>query len=310
MPATKLAPTGRTAPPTVRRLRVSLGTLVAIEATSGSVAAAQAAIDAAFAAVTAIDRRMHPRAAHSDLGRINSAPLRQAVAVHAATWKLLRLAKRLHALTDGVFDPCLPERPGRVGDVELAAGTGDVELEAGTGAAAIDDGFGGYVVCHAPVALDFGGFAKGYAVDRAIAVLTAQGCSTGLVNAGGDLRVFGPRTEPILLRLSDGSYNTFELADAALAVSDADSRARPVEHQGYYVRGDQQSHTQQAPPPGSRLHPNARTVADPLIKRYATVVAKEAVIADALVKCMLLCPRAVAERVLREFDASSVHLLD
>lgn len=52
---------------------------------------------------------------------------------------------------------------------------------------------------HAPLHLDLGGIAKGYAVDRACDVLRQCGVEAGCVNAGGDLRVFG-RTELIHLR--------------------------------------------------------------------------------------------------------------
>lgn len=41
------------------------------------------------------------------------------------------------------------------------------------------------------VQLDFGAFAKGYAVDQAIAMLRARGISNAIVNAGGDLRAIG-----------------------------------------------------------------------------------------------------------------------
>jgi len=40
-------------------------------------------------------------------------------------------------------------------------------------------------------AIDLGGVAKGYAVDRAIKVLKDGGATAGLVNAGGDIRGFG-----------------------------------------------------------------------------------------------------------------------
>ena len=40
--------------------------------------------------------------------------------------------------------------------------------------------------------IDLGGIAKGFAVDRAIGVLQRYGMPAGVVNAGGDLAVFGP----------------------------------------------------------------------------------------------------------------------
>jgi len=75
-----------------------------------------------------------------------------------------------------------------------------------------------------------------------------------------------------------------ELTNAALAVSDLDATERPPEHQGYYNRG------------GGATTP----------RRYAAVIAKDATTADALTKCVLLCPAAATVRVLREFAAQSI----
>ena len=43
--------------------------------------------------------------------------------------------------------------------------------------------------------LDLGGVGKGYAVDRAIEILRAEGIESALVNAGGDIRVIGNRPD-------------------------------------------------------------------------------------------------------------------
>jgi FAD:protein FMN transferase len=272
----------------VRRLRVALGTLIAIEASSHSPASAQAAIESAFAAILDVGRRMHPRSADAELARINETPLGVPVAAHPSIVELLKLAQRLGLLTGGIFDPCLPQRPGRLQDIEV-----DCD---------------GRVVCHAPVALDFGGFAKGYAVDRAIEVLITHGCAGGLVNAGGDLRVFGSRTEPILLRGPDGELTPVALNDGALAVSDADSQRRPPEHQGYYNRVSMADGTNSAGRgnTAATFAADASVMRDAMITRFAAVSAPEACIADALVKCVLLCPKDTAQRVLHDFGATQI----
>ncbi|MFL6601435.1 MAG: FAD:protein FMN transferase [Steroidobacteraceae bacterium] len=256
---------------TVKRLRISLGTLVAVEATSTSAEAAEAAVEAAFAAIVQVDRRMHPQSADSDLARVNDAPLHTPIKVHSSTRELLDLARRLNTLSGGVFDPCLPSRPGRLQDIEVADGQ---------------------LFCHAPVTLDFGGFAKGYAVDCAVQVLMDHGCTAGLVNAGGDLRVFGAHTESIYLRGPAGELTQIGISNAALAVSHADSQHRPAEHQGYYIRcravGEGHQPRRGDPPP----------------PRYAAVIAIEAVVADALTKCVLLCPSPTGRQVLKAFGAT------
>jgi thiamine biosynthesis lipoprotein len=55
-------------------------------------------------------------------------------------------------------------------------------------------------LAHPGVRIDLGGIAKGFAVDRAIDVLRDHGMPSGLVNAGGDLAVFGSRPETVHIR--------------------------------------------------------------------------------------------------------------
>src|ERR1700730_1949323 len=253
----------------LRRLRVAMGTWVAIEATAESEATAVCAIEAAFAAVAQVERRMHPEREGSDIARINSAPLRVQTPIHASTWEVLRLAQRLNELTRGVFDPCLPLRRGCLTDLGLSDPSPESEP---------------WGVCRAPLALDLGGIAKGYAIDCAIAALRAGGCHAGAVNAGGDLRLFGARRETILLRYGDHGYQPLVLQNAALAVSDLDESRRPPGHRGYYVR----------------------TGAAAASRRYAAVLAPEAMIADALTKCVLLCSEERASRTVAEWGARVV----
>jgi len=246
-----------------------MGTWVAIEAAAESEVTAACAIEAAFAAVSQVERRMHPEREGSDIARINSAPLHVQTPIHASTWEVLRLAQRLNGLTDGVFDPCLPLRPGCLTDLELSGPSPGPEP---------------WVVRRAPLALDLGGIAKGYAIDCAIAALRAAGCHAGVVNAGGDLRLFGARRETILLRHGDHGYQPLVLQNAALAVSDLDEPRRPPGHRGYYVR----------------------TGAAAAWRRYAAVLAPEAMIADALTKCVLLCSEERASRTVAEWGARVV----
>jgi len=73
-----------------------------------------------------------------------------------------------------------------------------------------------------PLALDLGGIAKGFAVDRAIGVLREQGVASAAVNAGGDLRVFGPKAFTVHLRHPSAPHtfaHAIGLRQAALATS-------------------------------------------------------------------------------------------
>src|SRR5580704_2452341 len=190
----------------VRRLRIVMSTAVAIEATAHCEATARSAVEAAFTAVADVDARMHPHRPGSDVQRINTAFLGARCAIHVSTWRVLRLAQRLHALSEGVFDPCLPARCGGVRDLELSPHEIDESA---------------WAICHAAVALD---------------ALRAEGCEAGLVNAGGDLRMFGGQRRTVLLRHADATYQPLVLENSALAVSDLDALHRPPGHRGYYVR--------------------------------------------------------------------------
>jgi thiamine biosynthesis lipoprotein len=255
-------------PVRVRRLRQALGTWVAIEATATTDQEALRGLEAAYLTISELGRVLHPGREGSDLARIREAALCTQVPVRVRTWELLRLARRVHRLSDGIFDPCVPGLPGRLSDLTLSP-----------------PGTTPWVRCQMPLALDLGGIAKGYAIDIGIEALRDAGCCSGLVNAGGDLRVYG-RTEPVLLRYSDGTCAPVTLTDQALAVSDidVDVAQRPAEHRGYYLRSG-------TPCP---------------IRRYAAVVAASAAVADALTKCVLLGEERCVRRSLRAFGARQI----
>jgi thiamine biosynthesis lipoprotein len=246
-----------------------LGTWVAIEAMGVTHQGALMGLEAAYFAISELGRTLHPERAGSDLARIRGAAPKTRVPVGVRTWELLRLARRVHRLSDGIFDPCLPGRPGRLSDLILSP----------PGASPP------WVRCQVPLALDLGGIAKGYAIDVDIEALRTAGCCSGLVNAGGDLRVYG-RSEPVMLRYSDGTCRPLTLTDQALAVSDldADVAQRPAEHRGYYLRS------------GARSP----------MRRYAAVVAASAAVADALTKCVLLAEERCANHSLRAFGARQI----
>jgi len=246
---------------TVRRLRIALGTTVAVAAQAPRPQQAAAAVEAAFAAVARVDERLHPEHLNSDLRRLTAATVGEAVPLWRGTFEVLRFAQQLSHASGGIFEPCLPRRAGRLSDIEL------------------HEGACCRAVARAPVALDCGGIAKGFAIDEAITALQSAGCSSGLVNAGGDLRVFGAPTVVLLRRA--GGLEPLELSQAALAVSDRDARHVPPGHRGYYVRG--------------------RAVAQ--TERYAAVSAPAAMCADALTKCVLLCPAELSAALLRQFGA-------
>jgi len=244
------------------RLRIGLGTLIAIDAEADDGAIAARALEAAFQAVQRVEHLMHPTRNGSDIARLSASPC-GLVTVHPWTFEVLELCVQLNDLSHGVFDPCLPASSGSMRDIELL---GD-----------------GAVVVHAPIQLDLGGVAKGYAVDRAIDALRAAGCDAGLVNAGGDLAVYGPRARRIVCRGPD-PRPVVELRDAALATSSVGAASRPPEHRGHYhgVSGA------------------------PALHGSVSVIAESAAAADALTKCLFWCDSVGGQELLAHFAARRV----
>lgn len=250
------------------RLRPALGTVVAIEAAAKTLEISDLGLAAGFEAIGMVERLMHPTRGGSELNALRQAPLHAPLRLHAWTFAVLELCKRFNRLSDGLFDPCLPISAGRLSDLELRGSTD--------------------VLLHAPLHLDLGGIAKGFAVDRALDALRGAGCSSGLVNAGGDMAAFGEPERKILCRRADGRGVLVNLGDAALATSDTEQDSPPSEHQGYY---------------------HGRQV-DLRLKGFAAVMAPNAATADALTKCVLAGDTMVTARLLIACGARQIEFTE
>ena len=221
----------------VERARPLLGTLVALRV-DGAAGWIDGAIERAFDAIADVQRRMSFHDPDSELSRLNRAAVHVPQQVSASTWRVLRAALAIARASDGRFDPAIGGRlvawrqqpaPGDADALDPTADWRDVEL-----------GRDRHVRFRKPLWLDLGGIAKGYAVDRAVTVLRAAGMRGGVVNAGGDLRVFGDALEVVqvrdparpaqprpLLHLRDGA-----VATSAGYFSERDGRTALVDTRG------------------------------------------------------------------------------
>ncbi len=88
--------------------------------------------------------------------------------------------------------------------------------------------------------IDLGGIAKGYAVDRACEIIQANGIRTGLVDAGGDIRVFGnkPGGKPWRIGIKnprgEGIIKTVEVSDQAITTSGDYEKCFEIDHSRYH----------------------------------------------------------------------------
>src|SRR5262249_3099880 len=142
----------------------------------------------------------------------------------------------------------------------------------------------------ARIVLDLGGIAKGFAVDRAIAVLRAHGVREALVNAGGGMRVMGKTPQPISIRHPTEPARLLlagTLRNGAIATSSPVATLSVVE-------GREASALISAP---------TRT---PIVERASySVVAATCVVADALTKVLAQLGRPDAP-YFKRFGASAI----
>jgi thiamine biosynthesis lipoprotein len=202
----------------MQRARPLLGTLVAVRVSGLPRTDASAAIDRAFAEVAAFHRLMSFHEADSDLSRLNREAWRRPVAVDPRTLAVLRAALALAEETGGVFDPAIGgalvgrgalPAPINAPRPDPAASWHDVAI--------LPDG---RVRFARPLWLDFGGVAKGHAVDAALAAMALPQTARVVIDAGGDLRVAGPGPEMVRLAVpAEHEVPIVALEDGALASS-------------------------------------------------------------------------------------------
>lgn len=196
------------------RCRPLLGTFVEVTVPNE----AASAVDAAFAAMAHVHARMSFHEEESDLARLRRALPGTVVKVGRETVDVLQAAGDLYRASGGLFDVTVGRELVEGGFLPTPRGMTQV---GGWGSGAdieiLDEE---HLCCVHPVLIDLGGIAKGYAVDRAVAALQDAGVEAGLVNAGGDLRMFGGEPWPIALRDADGQVRRdIVLTDCAVATS-------------------------------------------------------------------------------------------
>src|SRR3569832_1043341 len=186
------------------------------------------------AAVQQVDEQMSPWKPDSDLLRLNRAPVDAWVELPAEMLEVLACALDIHRLSAGAFDPGVGALVdtwgfGAVRDApdaeairtarQLAPRPTHACLELARPA--------GCARKRAPLQLDLCGIAKGYAVDRMVAVLQQHGVQQALVALDGELRAVGGHASgaPWAVALEQPEtglravHGVIELQDLAVATS-------------------------------------------------------------------------------------------
>jgi len=140
---------------------------------------------------------MSPHKPASELSRINRDAARQAVPLSDEMYRLVERALHFSSLSQGAFDITYAA-VGRLYDYRKrvrpdAAALRAAQALVGWQQLQLDPLARSLRFARAGVCIDLGGFAKGHAVDRAVALLRRRGIAHAMVSAGGDSRVLGDR---------------------------------------------------------------------------------------------------------------------
>jgi thiamine biosynthesis lipoprotein len=210
--------------------QIAMGTVVEITLVGDGEEQAQKAALQAFREIKRIEYLMSPWIETSDVNRINRSAGKEWIRVAPETLEVIRKAQAVSELSEGAFDitvgplvqlwrkarekgipPELDEVKGTLKWVDFKQVMINLEERV--------------FLKKRGIAIDLGGIAKGYAVNRAFELLRKNGFKNLIVNAGGDLRAGGlklnqpwsigvqhPReSQKILARIS--------LSDGAIATS-------------------------------------------------------------------------------------------
>lgn len=275
----------------LRRARPLLGTLVEITGLGANGSVVEEALQAAFAEIDRVQRVFSYHDSTSELSRLNREAACRTLLVSDWMWELLTFSAEIFRASAGAFDPVIAPILERAG--LLPRNHSSLATDSGTSFADVYFVLPRCVRFGKKLRLDFGGVAKGFAVDRAVDVLIESGVEAGCVNAGGDVRVFGDRDWPISIRHpgQPGSHvPILNLRDGAVATTANYAARRRL--RGRWV----------APvvSPGSGR---------PWLGRSSiSVCAPSACVADALTKVVALRGAAASRSVLEKFSAEA-HVL-
>lgn len=161
-------------------------------------AAGERGVAAALDEVERLEAILSDYRPDSELFRLSAAaPMESPVPVSDEMWEVLTRAVEYRDASDGAFDPTvgplttLWRQSRRSGALPLPAKLDAARAAVGAGALVLVTPRG-VRLTRPRMRLDLGGIGMGYAIDRALAILSEQGIDSALVDASGDVGASAP----------------------------------------------------------------------------------------------------------------------
>jgi thiamine biosynthesis lipoprotein len=255
-----------------------MGSALLLTAYTSDEGTANAAFDAAIAEFDRLDRLLSVWKEGSEVQRLNAAAGKHPVPVGAEVRQLLAVARQVSEWTGGAFDVTVGALAGlwkfdHDQDDRIPA-PGDIARQVGLvdfRALRIDEGGGTVRLAKEGMRVHVGGIGKGYALDRASAIVRRHGLRDFMIQAGGDLVVAGRRGDRawrVGIRdprgAEDQSFAALDLQDEALSTSG--------DYERFFLREGRRYH--------HILDPKRGAPAD--ASRSVTILTSRSVLADAL----------------------------
>jgi thiamine biosynthesis lipoprotein len=181
-----------------------MGTFATITAVAdkAELPAAQAAVNKAFARLRQIEDLMSFHREDTEVALVNREAFDHPVEVSAETFEVIKAAVQFARDTDGAFDITvgplvrLWAEAGEAGKLPSQEQIADALTKVGAATKIkLDEEKKTVRFTVKGMSIDLGGIAKGYAVDKAIEVLRAEGVNNAIVEAGGNMTVIGKNAE-------------------------------------------------------------------------------------------------------------------
>jgi len=262
----------------------SMGTVVDLTLWTDDATGASATAQAVFDEFKRLDQLMSNWVDTSDVSKINAAAGVNAVEVSEETLKLVQFAQNVSKKSGGAFDITVGAYRGLWKFDEDIDGTipNPKEVAArrkltGWRDVVVDGKKKTIKLRRKGMAITLGGIAKGYAVDRAVALLRGRGYQNFIMQAGGDLYVSGTKGGQ---KWRVGIRDPRGGRDATFAITELQDRTFSTS--GDYERGFVKD--------GVRYHHilDPKTGQPARLCRSVTVSAKDAITADAWSKPLFI----------------------
>ena len=210
-----------------------MGNRFQLTAVDASEKKATAALDAAILEIQQIEQRLTTFSDTSETAEINRQAGIRAVSVSRETFELIERSLRLSSITQGAFDITYGSTATSFWNFDTSMQQLPDERSTREKIRLVN-----YrnVLLHKPnfsvllkepgMRIGFGGIGKGYAAERSKAVMVAYGIDSGIVNAAGDLAIWGrqPDGKPWTIGIADPNqqhslFSYFRVSDLAVATS-------------------------------------------------------------------------------------------